>query len=234
MTGASKAMARVWILLPLLLAPDSCEPSCYGSLRSIATPATQVAAPWMTGRWVALGEDGQRTPGEWDLEIWAWRDTEDLTVWLRDEDQAVVRTQEGSPEGTVGLRARLVQSRRLQLVEVIVDRELVPHYDMTSGFIPVHTWFRLSGSRDSMVLEWLDGDFVDGRLARRQNRLPHTRLDDGALVLTGDASQLWTFLEEAFALASTPPESLSARVDSITLVRAVPAPAGPDSQAVGR
>lgn len=235
MTRTWKEPARFWFLLPLLLGQDCFGLNCYGSLRSIATPATQVAAPWLTGRWVLIDEDDERpTPGRWDVEVWAFRDTADLIVWGKPDDDS------GATEPRAfmhGMKARLLQLKQLQLLEMVLAPELIPGQplgDPPTGVVPLHAWFRLSGSRDSVVLEYLRDDFVSSRLARTKNRLPHTTLDDGTTVLTGDASQLGTFLEEAFAQANTPPDSLDARVETLTYVRAVPAPTGLDTQAVGR
>jgi hypothetical protein len=130
-----------------------------------------------------------------------------------------------------------VQLKRLTFLELVVDPKLIPGQplgELAPGFVPLHTWLRLSGSRDSVVLQLLEGDFVSRRLERKQNRLPNTTLDDGFTVLTGDASQLHSFLEGAFVQANTPPDSFDARVESWTFVRAVPAPTVPDTRAVGR
>jgi hypothetical protein len=234
MTRTWKEPARFWFLLPLLLGQDCFGLNCHGSLRSIATPATQVAAPWLTGRWVLIDEDDERpTPGRWDFEVWAFRNTADLIVWAMPEDDSGTTAPRIA---MIGMKARLVQLRTMQLLEVVADPALIPGDPlgaMPGFFVPLHAWARLSGDKDSVVLHKLTEHYVAGRLARKQNRLPHTALED-VTVLNGDASQLRAFVEEAFAHASTPSDSLEARVDTYTFLRAIPAQTAPDSQGVAR
>jgi hypothetical protein len=167
----------------LLLALTLTLLGCLPSLNPLYTDKDLIHDPALLGAWVEENDDTNKKERSW-------------TFTKEDEHAYKLEIKEGERQSPFGAHLlKLGGQRYLDICPADTGSEGARHEDLYNSLIlPGHLFMKVKRIEPVLEMQALNGDWLEKFLQANPKALPHQKLKEGPLVLTGSTEELQAFV----------------------------------------